>query len=1049
MTLIIFEDIVSGDELFSDAFDPVEIDGRYEINCTMIQHKKGADVDTGANASAEEAGEDLEDGVEIVNNVVLSNRLQQTTFDKKGYQLYMKDHIKKLKEHYKQDGEDAVKALETEMMPEIKRILANFKDYEFYTGETMNIEGSLMYLNYREDGSTPFFTVFKKALKSRKVCLLKHSKRVQMQATQEFISVGCNRLTQALAWGADGLAAFGAYHAVALYYPMDPARQGVQATLQGHTNRVNCVAFINRGHELDQRNVAIISGSADKTIRVWKRHTPAGSRDEQGSWVCSAVLEAHSGSVTTIGVVRARSIGGEKDLFATGSGDGTIRIWERKEVDALKDEVTCIQEIQVGKKYAQAIAISYFPGTSSPVMAVGSTDNRVGIYVMNSSQFVKSLSLQGHDNWVRSLDFATYTKGNNESGQSAGSTTKSDLHTLHEGDLLLASGSQDKYIRIWRISPVASMESSADMTVTSGSEGGLTQDMLQSLEEMSRSGTQLSTKAHLVEVSVDSTELVRFSVMFEALLLGHDDWVYTVNWQPARMVDGKYHQPMELLSSSTDKSMMIWKPDTATGVWVNNTQVGEIGGNTIGFYGGLFGPDGRWILAYGYNGAFHIWKNEGNETTDRWVPQVPASGHYSSVQSLTWDPSQSYLVSVSLDQTARLFAPWRHHELGTNKLVSTWHEIARPQIHGYDAQCIAFSDKWTFVSGSDEKVLRVFDAPQTFVRSLAKLTGDESVLADEGSRPVGANLPALGLSNKAVYEGDISSMLEAQESEEYLSQQSFVSTGATPTSLVETMVQPPFEEHLLQHTLWPEVEKLFGHGYELMCVDASHDGAWVASACRAHTPDQAVVRLYNTKTWKQTPTPLVSHTLTVTKVLFSHNDKYLLSISRDRLWSLFERVEDPEAADPYRLVMSNKAHARILWDCSWNFDDSMFGTASRDKTIKIWSKSAKEGTAPWVSIATIKLPEAVTAVEFAPQLVNDTQGRHVLAAGLEDGRIFLFTCLAASPETWTPLGEIPRHMTHVGTANALSWRNVKDQERLQLASGGVDHSVRLYNISLS
>ena len=44
--------------------------------------------------------------------------------------------------------------------------------------------------------------------------------RTNMEATQEHVSVGCNRLTQALAWGADGLAAFGAHHSVAFYYPM-------------------------------------------------------------------------------------------------------------------------------------------------------------------------------------------------------------------------------------------------------------------------------------------------------------------------------------------------------------------------------------------------------------------------------------------------------------------------------------------------------------------------------------------------------------------------------------------------------------------------------------------------------------------------------------------------------------------------------------------------------------------------------------------------------------------------------------------------------------
>lgn len=378
------------------------------------------------------------------------------------------------------------------------------------------------------------------------------------------------------------------------------------------------------------------------------------------------------------------------------------------------------------------------------------------------------------------------------------------------------------------------------------------------------------------------------------------------------------------------------------------------------------------------------------------------------MQDLTWDPTQSYLVSVSLDQTARLFSPWKHTDDTSGATVVTWHEIARPQIHGYDAQCIAFSNKWTFVSGSDEKVLRVFDAPQTFVRSLARLTDNNTVLEDESSRPVGANLPALGLSNKAVFENDIAAMVEAQESEEYLSQQAFVSTGATPTSLVETMAQPPFEEHLLQHTLWPEVEKLFGHGYELMCVDASHDGKWIASACRAHTPDQAGVRLFDAKTWKQTPNPLVSHTLTVTKVKFSHNDKYLLSISRDRLWSLFERVAngDEDAVDPYKLVASNKSHARILWDCSWAHDDSLFATGSRDKTVKIWSAATS-----WTSIATIKLPEAVTSVELAPLIplaVGEDSHRHVLAVGLEDGRIFVYKCLASKPEEWTLVGEIPR-----------------------------------------
>jgi hypothetical protein len=47
-------------------------------------------VDTGANASAEEADEALEDTSTKVNNIVHSFRLQSTSFDKKGYLAYLK-----------------------------------------------------------------------------------------------------------------------------------------------------------------------------------------------------------------------------------------------------------------------------------------------------------------------------------------------------------------------------------------------------------------------------------------------------------------------------------------------------------------------------------------------------------------------------------------------------------------------------------------------------------------------------------------------------------------------------------------------------------------------------------------------------------------------------------------------------------------------------------------------------------------------------------------------------------------------------------------------
>ncbi len=50
----------------------------------------GCDVDIGANASAEEAAEDLADDAIQINDVVYSFRLSPTEFDKKSYMTYIK-----------------------------------------------------------------------------------------------------------------------------------------------------------------------------------------------------------------------------------------------------------------------------------------------------------------------------------------------------------------------------------------------------------------------------------------------------------------------------------------------------------------------------------------------------------------------------------------------------------------------------------------------------------------------------------------------------------------------------------------------------------------------------------------------------------------------------------------------------------------------------------------------------------------------------------------------------------------------------------------------
>jgi hypothetical protein len=55
----------------------------------------------------------------------------------------------------------------------------------------------------------------------------------------------------------------------------------------------------------------------------------------------------------------------------------------------------------------------------------------------------------------------------------------------------------------------------------------------------------------------------------------------------------------------------------------------------------------------------------------------------------------------------------------------------------------------------------------------------------------------------------------------------------------------------VQNTLWPEVHKLYGHGYELYAVAAGPGGRLVASACRSAKQEEAAIIIWRTGKWKQ------------------------------------------------------------------------------------------------------------------------------------------------------------------------------------------------------
>lgn len=150
-----------------------------------------------------------------------------------------------------------------------------------------------------------------------------------------------------------------------------------------------------------------------------------------------------------------------------------------------------------------------------------------------------------------------------------------------------------------------------------------------------------------------------FAVNLETILAGHEGWVYGVSWDSYSAqrseITGKQEGKIKLLSTSLDKTMIIWSPDES-GTWIEEARLGEVGGNTLGFYGGKFGHNGLGIVGHGYQGSFHMWKF--NKDNKNWVPCVVVGGHIGEVMDIAWDLEGNYILSAGTDQTTRLHAPW-------------------------------------------------------------------------------------------------------------------------------------------------------------------------------------------------------------------------------------------------------------------------------------------------------------------------------------------------------------------------------------------------------
>ncbi|PPQ73872.1 hypothetical protein CVT26_011735 [Gymnopilus dilepis] len=407
-----------------------------------------------------------------------------------------------------------------------------------------------------------------------------------------------------------------------------------ESVLTNHTDFVQSVCFSHDGKK-------VISGSDDKTIRIWNVET--GEEESR--------FKGLSDEVWCV----ATSLDGLK--VVSGSKDNSIQIWNVKTGTAekrLMGHTNCVTAVSMSHDGTKVIS--------------GSWDMTVRIWSTESG--VEEKLLEGHTEVVWSV-------------------------AISPDDLKLVSGSSDKTVRIWNVrtgrelrkldghsSYVRAVAISPDgRSVVSGSD-----DMTIRIWNIKTGQEERRFEGHsgwvravavsrdgkkVISGSRDPDSTVRIwdieSGREERRFKGHTDTVRSVAISP----DGR-----RVASGSLDSTVRIWGVELSSGPLFQD----KVGGHSDCVRSLALSPEGAWVVTGSDDKTVRIWDVESGKEMKIF------EGHLGWVVSVAVSPDARKVVSGSVDKTVRI---WDVETGQVEKVLEGHSDAIRPVVFSRDGKRVA------------------------------------------------------------------------------------------------------------------------------------------------------------------------------------------------------------------------------------------------------------------------------------------------------------------------------------------------------------------------